>query len=84
MLKWLWNLVLRKEEIKDITPEELSVRVVLVSHKPELYMILWEDGVLSRDEYNLTWAKEHCRRITRNEAVEDQFYDASVWAREAH
>lgn len=32
------------------------------------FRVKWPDGVLSADYYNLTWAKEHCRRLNENYA----------------
>lgn len=36
-----------------------------------MYRLQWNDGVYSEDYYNITWAKEHLKRL---ENYEDDYY----------
>lgn len=42
----------------------------LVKHKTykEMYYVKWPDGVKSKDFYNITWAGQHIRDLTRYNA----------------
>lgn len=59
------------EPLPTLGPQVPEVIVILTSTHPKLYRLLWTEDESMSGEYNHTWAKEHKRRIDKNEAVED-------------
>ena len=60
--------------------------VIPDSKHEKMFRVKWNDGILSEDFYNITWAKEHAMLETfktLNNRIEDQNYKHKETALEA-
>lgn len=60
---------------------EFKVEVVPDTKHPNMFRLKWPDGVLSRDFYNITWARQHAREIAMDlseQDMEERYQGGSV------
>lgn len=57
--------------------DKFLIEVVPFKEYPGMFKLRWADGTLSKDFYNLTWARDNCIKVMLNEfnGTKDQPYN---------